>query len=321
MAGPGRLPVIAPMLATTVRVLPADDDAWSAEVKWDGVRALAFVADSQVVLRGRDGNDITAAYPEVAAELRSNSGRRSLILDGEIVAFDGPRPSFARLQRRMHAVRPTPVLRSAVPVSYVAFDLLHQAGRSLLRNPYAQRRALLDALGLESGTVSVPPAFPGEMHAVIEASRQLGLEGAMLKRLRSHYYPGRRTGSWLKVKHVLAADVVIGGWLPGNGSRHSFAGSVIVGRPGPSGLEYLGQVGSGFTTSELRELTPRLRQLEQARSPFAAPLPQAVSRRAHWVRPVLNAEVAYGELTPAGRLRHPVWRGLRPALPVGFTRV
>jgi bifunctional non-homologous end joining protein LigD len=88
---------------------------------------------------------------------------------------------------------------------------------------------------------------------------------------------------------------------------------VIVGRPGPAGLDYLGQVGSGFTAGELRELTLQLRRLEQAHSPFAGPLPPAVARRAHWVRPALNAEVTYGELTPAGRLRHPVWRGLRPA--------
>jgi len=313
MAGAGRLPAITPMLATAARQLPADDDAWSAEIKWDGIRALAFVSAGEAVLRGRDGREISASYPEVAAGLAAAAGRRSLILDGEIVAFDGARPSFARLQKRMHVARPGPALKSAVPVRYVAFDLLHQAGRSLLRNPYAQRRAMLDALGLETGAVSVPPAFPGEVHAVIDASRQLGLEGVMLKRMRSYYYPGRRTGSWLKVKHVLAADVVIGGWLPGTGSRLSLAGSVIVGQRGPAGLDYLGQVGSGFTTSELRELTTRLRQLEQPGSPFAEPLPPAVTRRAHWVRPVLNAEVAYGELTPAGRLRHPVWRGLRPA--------
>jgi bifunctional non-homologous end joining protein LigD len=313
MAGPGSLPVIMPMLATATRDLPADDADWAAEIKWDGVRALAFVAAGDVIIRGRDGKDVTGTYPEVAAGLGEMAGRRSLILDGEIVAFDGPRPSFARLQRRMHAARPNLMLRSAVPVSYVAFDLLHQAGRSLLRNPYEQRRALLDALGLESGTISVPPAFPGEIQAVIDASRQLSLEGVMLKRLRSYYYPGRRTGSWLKVKHVLAVDVVIGGWLPGTGARQSLAGSVIVGRPARGGLDYLGQVGSGFTTSELRGLTVRLRHLEQRASPFAEPLPPSVTRRAHWVRPVLSAEVAYGELTPSGRLRHPVWRGLRPA--------
>jgi len=313
MAGSGRLPPIIPMLATPARLLPADDDAWSAEIKWDGVRALAFVSAGQAVLRGRDGKDISATYPEIAVDLGAAAGRRSLILDGEIVAFDHGRPSFARLQKRMHVARPTRVLTTTVPVSYVAFDLLHQAGRSLLRNPYAQRRAMLDGLDLETGTVSVPPAFPGEARAVIDASRQLGLEGAMLKRLRSYYYPGRRTGSWLKVRHVLAADVVIGGWLPGTGSRLSLAGSVIVGQPGSAGLDYLGQVGSGFTAGELRELTSRLRQLEQPGSPFAEPLPHAVARRAHWVRPELNAEVTYGELTPAGRLRHPVWRGLRPA--------
>jgi bifunctional non-homologous end joining protein LigD len=313
MAGPGRLPLITPMLATAARQLPADEDAWSTEIKWDGIRALAFVSAGEVVLRGRDGNDVSATFPEIAAELGAAAGRRSLILDGEVVAFDRGRPSFSRLQKRMHVARPARVLITAVPVSYVAFDLLHQAGRSLLRNPYAQRRALLEALDLETGIVSVPPAFPGEARAVIDASRQLGLEGVMLKRLRSYYYPGRRTGSWLKLKHLLAADVVIGGWLPGTGSRLSLAGSVIVGRPGSAGLEYLGQVGSGFTIGELTELTSRLRQLEQPGSPFAEPLPQAVTRRAHWVRPVLNAEVTYGELTPAGRLRHPVWRGLRPA--------
>lgn len=320
MAGPGRLPHIVPMLATPARHVPGEDDEWSAEIKWDGVRALAFVSGREAVLRGREGNDISATYPEVTADLAAASGRRSVILDGEIVAFDRGRPSFSMLQRRMHVARPTGILRSAVPVSYVAFDLLHQAGRSLLRNPYAQRRAMLDALaletGFESGTVSVPPAFPGEVRAVIDASRQLGLEGVMLKRLRSYYYPGRRSGSWLKIRHLLAADVVIGGWLPGNGSRLSLAGSVIVGRPGPAGspgLQYLGQVGSGFTVRELRELTSRLRQLDRLSSPFAEPLPPAVTRRAHWVHPVLNAEVSYGELTPAGRLRHPVWRGLRPA--------
>lgn len=313
MAGPGRLPAIAPMLATPARNLPADDDAWSAEIKWDGLRALAFISAGETVLRGRDGRNITASYPEVATDLGGIGGRRSLILDGEIVAFDGPRPSFSRLQKRMHVARPTPVLTSAVPVSYVAFDLLHRAGRSLLRNPYAQRRAMLDALNLDTGTVSVPPAFPGEMRALIDASRRLGLEGVMLKRLRSYYYPGRRTGSWLKVRHLLAADVVIGGWLPGTGSRAAVAGSVIVGQPGPAGLEYLGQVGSGFTSGELRDLTAQLRGLEQPGSPFAEPLPPAVARRAHWVRPVLNAEVTYGELTQAGRLRHPVWRGLRLA--------
>ena len=106
---------------------------------------------------------------------------------------------------------------------------------------------------------------------------------------------------------------LIGGWLPGTGSRSALAGSVLAGAPGPDGLDYLGAVGSGFTEAELRDLTGRLRDLQQPHSPFAAPLPADITRRAHWTRPVLAAEVAYAEITPAGRMRHPVWRGLRPA--------
>jgi len=230
-----------------------------------------------------------------------------------VTAFEGTRPSFALLQRRIHAARPAHSLIMAIPLTYVAFDLLHQASRDLLGNPYEQRRAMLDDLHLDRASLIVPPAFPGEASAVTDASRQLGLEGVILKRLRSHYHPGRRTDSWLKVKHVITASVLIGGWLPGTGWRAQLAGSILVGDPTPNGLEFLGQVGSGFTEAELAALTVRLRDLEQSGSPFAAPVPQAVARRAHWTRPLLAAEVTYSELTPSGRLRHPVWRGLRPA--------
>lgn len=315
-AGPGtaaRLPHIEPMLATPARDLPPDPSEWAAEVKWDGARAVAYAAGGEVVLRNRHGRDVTAGYPEVAAALTVAAGRRTLILDGELVAFDGGQPSFALLQRRLHVSRPQSSLLSAVPVTYVAFDLLRQASRTLLRNPYQQRRALLDDLGLERDWMSVPPAFPGQAEAVSDASRALGLEGIVLKRLSSLYHPGRRSDGWLKVKHIVTADIVIGGWLPGAGWRARLAGSILAGQPGPNGLAFLGQVGSGFSEAELTQLTARLRDLEQPGSPFAGPLPAPVERQAHWVRPVLAAEVAYSELTPSGRLRHPVWRGLRPA--------
>ena len=149
------------------------------------------------------------------------------------------------LQRRMHVARPAPALVAAVPVTYIAFDLLWQASRSLLRSPYAQRRALLDGLGLAAEHLSVPPAFPGQAHALADASRDLGLEGVVLKRLSSIYQPGQRSGDWLKIRHLAAADVLIGGWLPGAGARSPLAGSVLVGAPGPGGLDYLGSVGSG----------------------------------------------------------------------------
>jgi bifunctional non-homologous end joining protein LigD len=313
VAEPGRLPFIAPMLATPARELPEDPAEWAAEVKWDGARALAYVADGAVIVRNRQGSDVTATYPEIAVALAQAAGRRTLILDGEITAFDGEQPSFALLQRRLHHARPAGTLVASVPVTYVAFDLLRQASRDLLGNPYEQRRALLDALALDRDGLIVPPAFPGQASEVTEASRQLGLEGVILKRLRSRYHPGRRTDAWLKVKHLITASVLIGGWLPGNGWRAHLAGSVLAGDPTPDGLEFLGQVGSGFTEAELTALTERLRELEQPRSPFARPVPQAVARRAHWARPVLAGLVTYSEITPAGRLRHPIWRGLRPA--------
>lgn len=315
-AGPSvaeRLPLVEPMLATQARELPPDSDAWAAEVKWDGARAIAYAIDGAVLLRSRSGRDVTGTYPEVAAALAAAAGRRTLILDGELVAFDDGRPSFPLLQRRLHVEHPRPALVSAVPVTYVAFDLLRQAGRLLLANPYQQRRALLDDLALDRDGLTAPPAFPGQAVAMSQASRDLGLEGIVLKRVSSPYYPGRRSDAWLKVKHVVTADIVIGGWLPGSGWRSRLAGSVLAGQPGPAGLAFLGQVGSGFTEAELAELTARLQELEQPECPFSLPVPAPVARHARWVRPVLAAEVAYSELTPSGRLRHPVWRGLRPA--------
>ncbi len=312
-AVPGGLPLVEPMLATPARDVPADDENWAAEAKWDGARVLAYLSGGTAILRGRTGQDVTGSYPEVAAALARAAGRRTLILDGELTAFAEDRPSFALLQRRLHVTRPNPALVAAVPVTFIAFDLLRQANRPLLRSPYAQRRALLDGLALAAEHVSVPPAFPGQAKALTEASRELGLEGVVLKRLASRYQPGHRSGDWLKIRHLAAADVVIGGWLPGTGSRSAIAGSVLAGVPGPSGLDYLGAVGSGFAHAELRDLTARLASLEQPDSPFAGPVPTDIARRARWTRPVLSAEVAYAGITPSGRMRHPVWRGLRLA--------
>ena len=153
---------------------------WAAEAKWDGARILAYISGGAVVLRGRSGRDVTGSYPEVAAALALASRRRTMVLDGEITVFDDDRPSFALLQRRMHLARPAPALVTAVPVTYVAFDLVWQASRSLLRSPFAQRRALLDGLALAAEHVSAPPAFPGQARALADASRDLGLEGVVL---------------------------------------------------------------------------------------------------------------------------------------------
>ena len=313
MPGTGRQfpPFVAPMLATPARQLPEDADQWTAEVKWDGTRAIVAVTAGQVRIWSRAGRDVTAAYPELAA-LGAAARRKTLLLDAEVVALSGARPDFTRLQRRMRDGRPPVRLVSAVPVTLIVFDLLRVGARSLLGNPHAQRRSLLDDLGLQApGTVQVPPAFPGDAAALRRASRDEGYEGIVLKRPGSNYAPGHRSASWLKIRNIRAADVLVGGWLPGAGRRARLPGSLLVGLPGQAGLEYAGSVGTGFTEAALRELAGLLAGLEQAGSPFAGPLPPSVVRQARWVRPALAAEVAYLERTPSGRLRQPVWRGLR----------
>ena len=162
------------------------------------------------------------------------------------------------------------------------------------------------------GAVQVPPAFPGDAAALLDVTRAQDLEGIVLKRPASLYHPGRRTREWLKIRNIRAAQVRVGGWLPGTGGRRNMAGSVLMGLPRPGALEFAGTVGSGLSVAELRELTALLEAVEQPVSPFAGPLPAAITRQARWARPVLAAEVTYLERTPSGRLRQPVWRGLRP---------
>ncbi len=310
----GLPPFTAPMLATPARQLPPDASNWTAEVKWDGLRAITAVSPGRLRIWSRSGRDITDTYPELSV-IAAAAGSRTLVLDGEIVALSGARPDFAALQRRMTAGHPPARLLAAVPVTLVVFDLLRAGSRSLLRNPHAQRRALLDGLGLAAGgIIEVPPAFPGDAAALLQASRDQGYEGIMLKRPASHYLPGRRSADWLKIRNISAIDVLVGGWLPGSGHRASLPGSLLVGTPGPAGLEFAGSVGTGFTQAALRELAGLLASLEQPASPFAEVLSPPVTRRARWVRPVLAGEVAYLERTAAGRLRHPVWRGLRTGL-------
>ena len=303
---------IAPMLATAVAALPPDAGEFVAEVKWDGLRACIAVAGDRIRAWSRNGRDITAAYPEISVPAVA-ARYRTVVLDGEIVALAGPRPDFTALQRRMTTVRPGAGLLAAVPVTLIVFDVLRYGQDRLTGSPYVLRRALLDDLGLQvPGTVQVPPAFPGDAAALLAATRDQGYEGIVLKRPASLYHPGRRTRDWLKIRHIQTVDVRVGGWLPGTGARAHLAGSVLMGLPGPGVLEFAGTVGSGLSMAELRELTVLLESLEQPVSPFTGPLPSALTQRARWARPVITAEVAYLQRTPSGRLRQPVWRGLRP---------
>ena len=180
------------MLAVPATELPEPEPAWAAEFKWDGVRAVAYVSAGRLRLLSRSGRDMTRAYPELA-DLARQAGSREMVLDGEIAAFTGGRPSFAALQRRMHVAAPAPRLLAAVPVTYLVFDIMDLDGTPLISEPYARRRAILEAQQLAGQQVHVPPSFPGGGKAVLAVSIRDGLEGVVVKRLDSPYRPGRRS--------------------------------------------------------------------------------------------------------------------------------
>jgi bifunctional non-homologous end joining protein LigD len=294
--------------------LPRHDEGWGYEVKWDGVRAIAYCHTGKVELQSRSGRDVTGSYPELAALAEELAGAEA-VLDGEIVALDAEgRPSFQRLQRRMHVDRRnlTRRLRDDVPVTYVIFDLLHHDGASLLELPYEERRARLEALGLEGEHWRTPAYHAGDGRAMLELTEAQGLEGIVGKRLSSKYRPGKRNGEWIKIKNHRSQEVVIGGWLPGKGRRGGRIGALLCGYYDGEGedrrLRYAGKVGTGFSEVELDRLAGLLEPLRREGSPFEGRQPE---RAAIFAEPELVAEVEFGEWTEAGTLRHPSYQGLR----------
>src|SRR5205085_5083561 len=259
----------------------------------------------------RNLNEITDAYPEVRGLLR-NVGMRELVLDGEIVAFDSEgRPSFERLQHRMHVSAPSAVKRLAAstPVVYAIFDLLYLDGHSLLELPYSERRKRLEELDLRGPAWRVPSAHGGDGARLLEATAAQGLEGIVAKRLDSRYEPGRRSGAWLKVKNTRRQELVIGGWIPGEGRRTDRIGALLMGYYRDGDFVCAGRVGTGFTEAKLDELMARLKALKREKSPFTGG--PRLPREAVFVEPRLVAEVEFREWTNDGVMRAPSFKGLR----------
>ncbi len=311
-----RLPLpasLTPMLAVPGKPPALHREEWAVEMKWDGVRALAFIENGRLRLTSRTGKDITATYPELAGLARATA-HKQVILDGEIVAFTDGRPDFEALQPRMHVSSPAQAARLAqtTPVTYLAFDVLQLDGRPLTGLPYADRRDILAPLIRNEGWWLSPPSFPGaDLDAVLAASAANGLEGVVAKRLDSRYEPGARSAGWLKIKNMLRQEVVVAGWKPGKGNRTGQIGSLLVGVHGPAGLQYCGHVGTGFSDATLRMLGERLRPLRRADSPFDSSVPAEDARSAVWTQPRLVIEVAFDRWTRAGRMRAPTYQGLR----------
>ncbi|WP_084734359.1 non-homologous end-joining DNA ligase [Rhodococcus sp. RD6.2] len=316
----GRNRVEAPMLATAATASEfasrADPDTWALEYKYDGIRALVSFGgeDHPVRLTSRNGLDIGVGYPELLhlpAGLTGHSG----VLDGEIVAFgDDGAPSFGRLQQRMGRSRPPSAReRESNPVALLLFDVLELDGVSVRDKPLRDRRRVLEAIRIPEGdSWRVPDLAPPDLDEALDSSRAAHMEGLVAKRWDSGYRSGR-SSVWLKLKHFRTCEVVIGGWLPGEGGRAKGVGSVLVGLPaGPGRLRYLGRVGSGMSDATLGRLRDLVAETASGDSPFGDTVPAVDARSARWVRPETVAEVRYSELTDDGRLRHPVWRGLRP---------
>jgi bifunctional non-homologous end joining protein LigD len=308
---------IQPMLATPGE-LPDDTERWGLELKWDGVRAIVYVTGEGVRAAGRRGIDATFRYPEVQTLADLLPGQ-SAVLDGEIVAFDEQgRPSFERLQRRMHVEHPSARLIRQVPVHYVVFDLPYLGGHTLFDMPYRDRRELLDGLELAAGPIEAPPYLSGsevdQVQELLDYTNELGLEGLMAKRLNSPYRPGRRVDFWRKVKNMRTQDVVIGGWKAGQGRREGGVGSLLLGVYEAGRLRYVGHVGTGFTDAALDDLHKMLAPLTRPTSPYDEEVPREHARHATWVEPWLAGEVEFTRWTKDGILLHPSWRGLRPDL-------
>ena len=288
-----------PMLATLVTE-PFTREGWVYEEKYDGYRALAY-ADKTVRIFSRNENLLTGGFPELAAALRKLPGS-PFILDGEIVAFDRAGVSrFQLLQRRELGENIRPI--------FVAFDCLQLEGKSLVKAPLSERRKALETIvpaGRAGMVVRSRRLSRDGLAAYAEAGRR-GWEGVIAKRESSTYQPGVRSRDWLKVKVRKESEFVVGGFTSPAGSREHF-GALLVGLYDGPALRFTGKVGTGYTQKVLSDLAAKMLPLRTDRSPFSTPVRE---KGASWLRPVLVAQVAFSEWTDDGKLRQPVFLGLR----------
>ena len=304
---------VKPMLATLAKDLPADQDDWTFEFKWDGIRAIAFWDGTKLKLETRNLRDVTVSWPELEG-LGAALGKRTVILDGEIAAMDDRGvPSFQRLQTRMHVGdrHSAAKLAATTPASYLVFDVLHLDGRDLMPLPWTERRPILEALQLAGPSWATTPSVPGAGTELFETVRQRTMEGVICKRLDSTYVPGARSKSWVKVKLQQSDEFLVGGWFPGEGRRANRIGSLLLGTPNEEtgGLDYVGNVGTGFTDAELTRLEERLGPCVRDTSPFTGG--GTPKKRSVFVEPELVVEVVFTERTDEGILRHPSYKGIR----------
>jgi bifunctional non-homologous end joining protein LigD len=303
---------VRPMLATP-GPLPASDEGWAYEIKWDGVRAVTFIEGGRIRMQSRNDKELAPSFPEFR-QIGEVMGARPCVLDGEIVVIgEAGVPDFGRLQHRLHLANTNAIAKqsAASPASYVIFDLLHLDGRPLFSLPYDERREQLEALGLSGPSFTTADSFRDAKGSdILRATKDAGLEGVIAKQRKSPYVQGKRSDAWIKVKNERTQEVVIGGWTEGAGNRLGSMGALLLGIPSSDGLRFVGKVGTGFSDEDRRSLMELLRPDSRKRSPFV-PASDVKEPTAHFVRPRYVGEVRFSEWTAAGHLRHPVWRGVR----------
>ena len=289
-----------------------DDENYFFEPKWDGLRAILFYQNERVELQNRNLRDTTREYPELSGTgkgIRSDSA----IIDGEVVVLreDGV-PDFGHLQARfgVEDLKRVEVLSKTMPVTYVAFDLLHVDGRDMIALPLVERKKRLKSILREGPYLLYGDHVEKNGIRFFREATSLGFEGVIAKELNSLYIPGLRTDYWTKTKKISTADCVVVGWSRGTGARSSTFGALILACYDDQGkLKHVGNVGGGFTDKELENLKPKLSRIERKTLTVIGSVdsPTPVT----WVKPRLVAEIAYMSVTSDGRLRFPRFKRLR----------
>jgi DNA ligase D-like protein (predicted ligase) len=279
---------------------------WLLERKFDGERCVTLKDGDEIRLESRTAKDLTSRYPEIVEAVAATKAEQ-LVLDGEVVAFEGEQTSFSRLQQRLGVSRPSAELVKAYPVVYCVFDLLELDGEDITGRPLEERRKHLAKAVRKRAALQVSEAWRDDSERRFGDACRAGWEGLIAKRADAPYVPGR-SRDWLKLKCVWEQEFVIGGYTDPAGSRTDF-GALLVGYYEDGDLRYAGKVGTGYNATTLEELGARLRKLETGDAPFADAKP--IPRGTHWTRPELVAQIGFAEWTNDGRLRQPRYLGLR----------
>ncbi|MBZ0148360.1 MAG: non-homologous end-joining DNA ligase [Pseudorhodoplanes sp.] len=292
---------VRPMLATLIDA-PFDDVAWVFETKWDGFRVIARTGGGVALLFSRNGKRVTGDYPRIAAAL--GKIRQRAVLDGELVALDKRgRSRFQLLQQAR---------LTGAGLRYYAFDLLFLNGRDLRRWPLVERKSLLKRILPKGGPIRFSRHIKKSGIRLFRAARRRGLEGVVAKREQGRYVSGRRTREWLKIKTGLRQEAVIVGFTRPRRTRKHF-GALVLALRSRNAWQYAGHTGTGFDAATLKALHRRLQALTTQRGPLREKI--ANEQSISWVRPKLVCEVKFTEWTDEGRMRHPVFVGLRSDKP------